>query len=419
MQLVGYNKRMVDLKFIREYPEKVKRGSASKNVEIDVDKILQIDDKIKNLNVEVQTLRAERNVVSKERNIERGREIKQQLDGLEPGLAKLQEELADLLSQIPAIPKDDVKVGKNDTENDVVRQVGEITKFNFKPLDHLELGEKLGIIDVERAAKVSGARFYYLKNEGALLEMAILQYAMDKLRVKGFTPIIPPTMISKQTMKAMGYMENGGSEDMFHIEGEDKVLVGTAEQSIVPMHKDELMDVKSLPLRYIGYSSSFRREAGSYGKDTRGILRVHEFHKIEMVSFVMEGQDDQEHEFLRETEEEFFQELKIPYQLIKMCTGDLGFPAIRKYDLEAWVPTQEKYREVTSTSTTGDFQARRLNIKYKDGEEKKYVSILNGTAFAIGRTLIAILENYQQEDGSVIIPEVLQKYTGFDRISPK
>ena len=306
--------------------------------------------------------------------------------------------------QIPAIPKEDVKVGRNDTENDVIKTVGDIPQFGFKPLDHVELGEKLNIIDVERAAKVSGARFYYLKNEGALLEMALLQYAMDTLRVKGFAPIIPPTIISKETMKAMGYMERGGSEDMFHLEGEDKVLVGTAEQSIVPMHKDEILDGKNLPLRYAGYSSSFRREAGSYGKDTRGILRVHEFHKIEMVSFVADGADDEEHEFLRGIEEEFFAELKIPYQVIKMCTGDLGFPASRKYDIEAWIPTQEKYREVTSTSTTGDFQARSLNIKYREGEEKKYVSILNGTAFAIGRTLIAILENNQAEDGSVTDP---------------
>ncbi len=410
---------MVDIRFIRENSQKIVDGANSKNISIDVNKILEIDEQLKALSIEVQNLRAERNVVSKERNIERGREIKVELDGLEPRLDDLEIQLKELLLTIPAMPKDDVKIGKNDTENDVISTVGQIPNFNFKPLDHVELGEKLGIIDIDRAAKVSGARFAYLKNEGAVLEFAIVQFAMDTLRSKGFIPIIPPTIISKDSMKALGYMENGGSEDMFHLEGEDKVLVGTAEQSLVPMYKDEILDGKNLPLRYVGYSSSYRREAGSYGKDTRGILRVHEFHKVEMVSFVKDGEDDNEHEYLREIEQNFFKELKIPYQVIKMCTGDLGFPATRKYDIEAWIPTQEKYREVTSTSTTGDFQSRRLNIKYREGEEKKYTNILNGTAFAIGRTLIAILENYQQEDGSVEIPEVLQKYTGFNKISPK
>lgn len=410
---------MIDIKFIRENPEKVKEGASSKNIEVDVSKILELEEKSRALSTEVQSLRAERNQAAKERDIEKGKEIKAKLDGLENELNEVEKVFNSYLIKIPAIPKDDVKKGINDTENDVIKTVGQLPQFDFKPKDHVVLGESLGIIDIERAAKVSGARFYYLKNEGALLEFALLQYAMDKLRVKGFVPIVPMTIISKETMKALGYMEGDGEEDMFHLEGEDKVLVGTAEQSIVPMHKDETLQSSELPKRYVGYSSSFRREAGSYGKDTRGILRVHEFHKVEMVSYVAEGKDDEEHDFLLSIEEEMFGELKIPYQVVKMCTGDLGFPAVRKYDIEAWIPTQEKYREVTSTSTTGEFQARRLNIKYRDGEEKKFVSILNGTAFAIGRTLIAILENYQQEDGSVVIPDVLQKYTGFNKISPK
>lgn len=410
---------MIDIKYLRENAEKVANGARSKNVDIDVQKILGIDEKFRSLNIEVQNLRAERNNAAKERDIEKGRGIKAKLDGLETELSSLEVELDTLTSQIPSLPKDDVKVGKNDTENDVIKTVGEIPQFGFKPKDHLELGESLDIIDVERAAKVSGARFAYLKNEGALLEFALIRFAFDKLIEKGFKPIIPPTIVSRDTMKALGYMENGGEEDMFQIPSDDKFLVGTAEQSIVPMHKDEVLDGKNLPLRYVGFSSSYRREAGSYGKDTRGILRVHEFHKVEMVSYVAEGKDDEEHEFLRSIEEELFSDLKIPYQVIKMCTGDLGFPASRKYDIEAWIPTQGKYREVTSTSTTTDFQARRLNIKYKEGEDKKYVNILNGTAFAIGRTIIAILENYQQEDGSVIVPEVLKKYVSFDRILPK
>lgn len=410
---------MIDLKFLRENSEKVKAGAASKNIEIDVEKILQIDQKFREVSTEVQKLQAERNIAARERNIDRGREIKTQLDGLETEQSSLATQLEELTSQIPAIPKEDVKVGKNDTENDTIKTVGEIPAFSFKTRDHLELGELLDIIDVARAAKVSGARYYYLKNEGALLEFALVRFAIDKLTQKGFAPIIPPTMITRETMKALGYMENGGEDDMFSIPSDDKFLVGTAEQSVVPMHKDETFGASELPKRYVAYSSSFRREAGSYGKDTRGILRVHEFHKVEMVSFVANEKDDEEHELLRSIEEEFFSELGISYQVIKMCTGDLGFPASRKYDIEAWIPTQEKYREVTSTSTTSDFQARRLNIKYREGEEKKFVNILNGTAFAIGRTLIAILENYQQEDGSVVIPEVLRKYTGFDKITPK
>ncbi|MEX2007163.1 MAG: serine--tRNA ligase, partial [Candidatus Levyibacteriota bacterium] len=221
-----------------------------------------------------------------------------------------------------------------------------------------------------------------------------------------------PVLIKKETMQGLGYMENGGEEDMFRLAEDGMILVGTAEQSIVPMHKDEVFQKKDLPKRYVGFSSSFRREAGSYGKDTRGILRVHQFDKVEMVSFVPAEEGDREHEYLLSLEEKLWKALRIPYQVVKMVTGDLGFPVARKYDLEAWIPSQSKYREVTSTSTTTDFQARRLNIKYQDGEDKKFVHILNGTAFAIGRTIVAILENYQQEDGSVLVPEVLQKYLG-------
>lgn len=410
---------MVDIKYVRENPEKVKEGAASKNIEIDVSRILELDERFRSLNIEVQNLRAERNNAAKERNIEKGKEIKQRLDGLEGELNEVEKGLNDLILQIPALPKDDVKKGTNDTENEVIKTVGEIPNFNFTPKDHVQIGESLGIIDIERATKVSGARFYYLKNEGAILELALLRFALDKLTSKGFMFVIPPTIVSRDTMKALGYMEKGGEEDMFSLENGEKFLVGTAEQSIVPMHKDETFQISELPKRYLGYSSSFRREAGSYGKDTKGIIRVHEFHKIEMVSFVENGKDDEEHEFLLSIEEEFFSELGIPYQVVKMCTGDLGFPASRKYDIEAWIPTQGKYREVTSTSTTTDFQSRRLNIKYQNGDQKQFVSILNGTAFAIGRTSVAILENYQQEDGSVMVPVVLQKYTGFDKISVK
>jgi seryl-tRNA synthetase len=247
---------------------------------------------------------------------------------------------------------------------------------------------------------------------------------MKTLIKEGFVPVVPPVLIQTSVMRGMGYMEHGGDEDMFIIPKDDLVLVGTAEHSIVPMHKDETLLGKQLPLRYVGFSTAFRREAGSYGKDTRGILRVHQFDKVEMVSYVSEGEDDKEHEFLLSLEEKLFQMLDIPYQVIKMCTGDLGFPTARKYDIEAWIPSQDKYREVTSASTITDFQSRRLNIKYAEGGGpaaggKKYAQVLNGTAFAIGRTIIAILENYQQEDGSVLIPEVLREYVGKEKLEPR
>ena len=326
-------------------------------------------------------------------------------------MKEYEEDLKKLLLQIPNPPKEDVKVGKNDTENDIVKTWGEPPKFDFQPKDHLTLGEALGIIDVERASKISGARFYFLKNEGALLEFALREFAFELLIKEGFTPVIPPVMIKTEVMKGLGYMENGGDEDMYIFEKDGLVLVGTSEQSIVSMHKDEVLDVKELPKRYVGFSTCFRREAGSYGKDTRGILRAHQFDKVEMVSFVKQGEDDKEHEYLLSIEEKLLQSLGTPYQVVKMCRGDLGFPAARKYDLEAWIPSEGKYREVTSTSTTTDFQARRLNIKYREEGKNEFVNILNGTAFST-RPLIAIIENFQQEDGSIQVPEVLQKYVG-------
>ena len=410
---------MLDIKFIRENPDKVKEGAKSKNIDVPVDEIIALDNEYRELSQSLQELFAKRNRSAKERDIEGGREVKGEIDSKEGKLKELKDKLNTLLYSIPNMPASDVKVGENEGDNDVVKTVGESKKFEFKPKDHVELGQILDIIDIDRAAKVSGARFAYLKNEGALLEFALVQFAFDLLVKEGFTPIIPPELIKTETMKRLGYMENGGDEDMFHIEKDELTLVGTAEHSIVPMHMDETFLVKNLPKRYVGFSTSFRREAGSYGKDTKGILRVHQFDKVEMVSFTSEEKDTEEHDYLLSLEEKFFQELGIPYQVIKMCSGDLGFPVARKYDIEAWIPTQDKYREVTSASTTTDFQARRLNTRYQDGAEKKFAHILNGTAFSTNRPIIAILENFQEEDGSVVIPEVLRKYTNFDRISPK
>lgn len=403
---------MLDIKLLRDNPQKLQEAAKNKRIDIDIEHVLELDSKVRGLDAMVQSLREERNRAAKEQNIEKGKEIKLKLEKEEKALNAVAEELKDWLSKIPNPAKEDVRVGKDDSENEVLRKEGKIKEFDFKPLDHLDLGEKLGIIDVKSASKVSGARFAYLKGDGVLLEFALIQLGLETLIKEGFIPVIPPVLVTKETMKGLGYMENGGEEDMYHLEKDDMYLVGTAEHSLVPMHKDEILNAKEMPKRYVGFSSAFRREAGSYGKDTKGILRVHQFDKLEMVSFVKEGEDDKEHEYLLSLEEKLFKALDIPYQVIKMCTGDLGFPAARKYDLEAFMPGQDKYREVTSVSTVTDFQSRRLNIKYQDQNEKKFAYILNGTAFAIGRTIVAILENYQQKDGTILVPEVLQKYVG-------
>jgi seryl-tRNA synthetase len=399
---------MLDIKFIRENQKLVEEGARSKGVDVDIQNLLELDNEQKTLSFSVQKLREERNKVAKARDVEKGKKIKQELDEKEKRLNELNDEIKKIILQIPNPPKKDVKFGKNDTENEVLRKEGEIRKFDFTPKDHLELGEKLDIIDIERATKISGPRFYFLKNEGVLLEFALKQLAFEILMEEGFVPILPPVLIKEEVMKGLGYMENGGDEDMYIFDKDNLVLVGTSEQSIASMHKDEVLDEKNLPIRYVGFSSCFRREAGSYGKDTKGILRAHQFDKVEMVSFVKQGEDDKEHDFLLSLEEKLLKALEIPYQVVKMCSGDLGFPTARKYDLEAWIPSEGKYREVTSTSTTTDFQARRLNIKYKDENGTEFVNILNGTAFST-RPIVAILENYQQKDGSVLIPKVLQK----------
>ncbi len=420
---------MIDINHLRADPQAIKAAALNKGITIDVDHILEIDKKYRELATSVQTLREERNRLAKlagshnekerKKAIEEGKKLKVLLEQKEHALSAVKEELQRMLLSIPNPPKPDVKVGKDDTANEVLRKFKEPTKLSFHPRDHVELGEKLDIIDIERAAKVSGARFAYLKNEGVLLEFALVKYAFDFLIKEGFTPVIPPVLIKKEVMRGLGYMEHGGEEDMFSIPSDDLVLVGTAEHALVPMHMNEVLNIKELPKRYVGFSSAFRREAGSYGKDTRGILRVHQFDKVEMVSFVEQNKDDEEHEYLLGLEEKLFQSLEIPYQVVKMCTGDLGFPAARKFDLEAWIPSQGKYREVTSVSTVTDFQSRRLNIRYRSGDQTLYAYILNGTAFAIGRTIIAILENYQQKDGSVIVPEVLRDYLGRDILNPR
>lgn len=418
---------MIDLKLLRENPEYFQKAADAKNVKLDISHILEIDAKQRELAKAVQILREERNILTSamkggkptEEQIEKGKQLKERLEKEEAALKAVDEELRSQLYKIPNPTKPDVKIAKDESGNEVIKKVGTPKEFSFTPKDHLELGEALDIIDTQTAAEISGARFDYLKNDGALLEFALKQLAFEVLLKEGFTPIIPPVLVRKQIMDDLGYTAMGEDENIYAISQDDLYLVGTAEQSIVPMLKDKVLDKSELPKRFVGFSTCFRREAGSYGKDTKGIFRVHQFDKVEMVSFVAEGEDDREHEYLLSLEEKFFQLLEIPYQVVRICSGDLGFNAARKYDIEAWIPSQKTYREVTSTSTVTDFQSRRLNMKYKDGEEKKYLHVLNGTAYSMNRPIVAILENYQQEDGSVVIPNVLQKYIGKDKITPQ
>lgn len=414
---------MIDLKHLRENPHFFRDAARAKNVEIDVERILELDRRVRIFKTELEGIKAQKNEASKEITkataeqrkllIESMRHIDRRAETLEAEYTPLAEELQELLYKIPNPALADVKLGTSDAENEVIREVGERTVFNFKPKDHQELGEQLGIIDTERATKVSGARFAYLTGDGALLELALVQYAMTIASRHGFIPATVPHLVSARVMRAMGYLEHGGHDEIYYLPKDNLYLIGTAEQSLGAMHLDETLDEKQLPLRYIGYSPCYRREAGGYGKDTRGIIRVHQFDKVEMFSFTTPEQSEAEHELLLAIEEELMQGLGLPYRVIKQVTGDLGLPAARKFDIETWLPSQETYRETHSTSTCTDFQSRRLNTRYKNSAgETQFVHTLNGTAFAIGRTLVAILENYQNEDGSVNVPPVLEAYLG-------
>lgn len=405
---------MIDIKLLRDNSEKVKMACKNKQAKVDIDKILELDKEKRRLIQEIEGMKAEQKKMGKEQ-IEKAKNLKEEIKSLEPELEKAEKEFDELFLRIPNLPLDDVPIGKDESENKVIREVGKKPNFKFKPKDYLELAEKLDIIDVKSAAKTSGSRFGFIKNGGALMEIGLIQLAFKTLIKEGFIPVIPPTMIKPEMMKAMGYVERGGDE-IYHLEKDNLYLVGTAEQMIGPMHANDVFEAKDLPKRYVAFSSCFRREAGSYGRDTKGILRVHQFDKVEMFSFTKPEDSEKEHKLLLLMEEKLMQLLKIPYRVLNICTGDLGDPAAAKYDIEAWMPGQNEYRETHSTSNCTDFQARRLNIKYKTKNGLELAHTLNGTALAIGRILIAIIENYQQKDGSIKIPKVLQKYTGIKEI---
>ncbi|RJR24345.1 serine--tRNA ligase [Candidatus Microgenomates bacterium] len=409
---------MIDIKLIRENPGLIREATANKGRDpLLVTKAIESDEKKRELLQKVETLRAERNKLGKD-DIERAKKIKAELASLEEALKLTSAELEDTLWKIPNPALPDVPVGKDESENIEIKKWGEPRKFNFEVKSHDFLGESLDLIDTQRAGKVSGTRFGYLKNEGVLFELGLLNLGLKFLIEKGFTPIFPPVLIQKEVMASLGY-NNYGFEETYCLSEENLCLVATAEHAIVPYFKDETLLEKDLPKRFVGFSSAFRKEAGSYGKDTKGILRVHQFNKLEMVSFVKPEGSQKEHEFMLSIEEELMQKLNLPYHVMKMCTGDLGDPAAAKYDIEVWFPSEGKYRETHSTSNCTDYQARRLNIKYRKSDGgTDFIHILNGTVFS-ERPILAILENYQEEDGSVKVPEVLRDYLDKEKISPK
>jgi len=432
---------MLDIKFIRENPDLVKQVCEKKQVNVNIDELLGIDKEKKRILKMNEDLRAIRNEltrkISEQKNselLEQAIALKEEINKNEEELKKIEEKHKKLLYLVPNLLASDVPDGKDENDNKVLRKWGKPTELGFKPKDHMELGEALDIIDTKTSAKVSGARFNYLKKEAVFLQFALVQFAFDTLSSRKiiakiaksidnpfdtpFVPVIPPVIAKAEVMKKLDRFDP--IEDRYYLEKDDALLVGSAEHTLGPMHMDEVLNEKNLPIRYLGYSTSFRREAGTYGKDTRGILRRHQFDKLEMESFGLSEYGMLEQKLMTAIQEYLMQQLKIPYQVVIICTGDMGKPDYRQVDIEAWMPGQGKYRETHTSDYMTNYQARRLNTKVrrKDGKTE-FVHMNDATCFAIGRTIIAILENYQQKDGSVKMPKVLHKYLGFKKINKK
>jgi seryl-tRNA synthetase len=418
---------MIDIKVLRESPDLVRASQNARGEDVTlVDRAIAADEIRRSAIVEFEALKAEQNSLSKSVGSAKGDEKAALLEkakalsdsvkmaeGKKNATEAEYKSVAMLLSNI--VDKAAPVGGEADFK--VLEEVGRPREFNFTPKDHVELGKILGAIDVERAAKVSGARFYYLTGVGALLELALVNYAITSASKAGFIPVIPPVLVKPAAMEGTGFLGQA-AENVFHLKDEDFYLVGTSEVALAALHMDEILDAKSLPIRYAGYSPCFRKEAGSYGKDTRGIIRVHQFDKVEMFSYCSIQDAEAEHQRLLNWEKEFLNAMEIPYRVIDVATGDLGSSANRKFDCEAWIPTQNAYREVTSTSNCSDFQARRLNIRIKTESGTTPVATLNGTLVAIPRMIVAILENHQQSDGSVLIPKALQGLLSMERFTP-
>ncbi len=412
---------MIDLKDLRERRAVYEAGFAKKRAKVDVEALLKLDETYRKHLTLAETLRAEKNRVSKlvptlkdaekKKTIAEMKTVDEKLKKAEALAGEVLATLREAAATVPNPPHESVPEGEDDTKNAVIKTWGKPREFDFEPLDHVELGKRLDLIDIESGTAASGARFYYLKNEAVLLEFALVNWLLQKYVQKGFTPITVPMLVKEHMMYATGFFP-ADKKEIYHVNPaeDDLYLIGTSEVSLAGLHMNAPIAAETLPRRYIGFSSCFRREAGSYGKDTKGILRVHQFEKLEMFSYCPPEKSWEEHDFLRSIEEEILQELKLPYQVLNICGGDLGAPAAKKYDCEVWIPTQKKYRELTSCSNCTDYQARRGGLRMKDDKGTRLLHTLNGTAMASTRTLIAILENYQEKDGTVRVPDVLRPY---------
>jgi seryl-tRNA synthetase len=418
---------MIDIKFLRENPDAVRASQKGRGEDVSVvDQVLASDELKRTAITEFEQLRAEQNVLSKSVAAAKGDEkaallanakvLADKVKAADAKRAEIESQANSLAMVISNILDPDAPIG-GEEDFVVIEHVGTPRDFSaagFEPKDHVELGKLLGAIDTERGAKVSGSRSYYLTGVGALLEFALVNYAISSATKAGFTPVIPPVLVKPAAMEGTGFLGQA-AENVYHLEKDDYYLVGTSEVPLAAFHMDEVLEGAKLPIRYAGYSTCFRREAGSYGKDTRGIIRVHQFDKVEMFSFCKPEEAKEEHQRLLQWEKDFLNSMEIPYRVIDVASGDLGSSANRKFDIEAWIPTQNAYREVTSTSNCTEFQARRLNIRYKDSDGTKAVATLNGTLVAIPRMIVAILENHQNSDGSVNVPAALQPFLGMTR----
>lgn len=420
---------MLDVRFIRENVHAVNESLKKRNYEFPLADFLSIDAKRMSIMREVEELRNKRNIVSEEIGrlkrekadvsvqMEQMKKVADTIKVLEEQLRSVEEETKQLVLTIPNIPNESVPVGSDETENVEIRRWGSPREFDFEPLNHWDIAEALDIVDFDRAAKIAGARFALMKGAGARLERALMNFMLDTNTKAGYREVFPPIIVNRDSMIGTGQLPKFEME-LFKVADPEFYLIPTAEVPVTNIHRDEILKETDLPLYYTAYTPCFRREAGSYGKDTRGLIRQHQFNKVEMVKFVKPEDSYDELEKLTGNAEEILRKIGLPYRVVALCTGDLGFSSAKTYDLEVWLPGQQKYREISSCSNFGDFQARRANIRFKREGKKgtEFVHTLNGSGLAIGRTVVAILENFQQKDGTVVIPEALRPYTGMDRI---
>jgi seryl-tRNA synthetase len=423
---------VLDLKLIRSDPERVKTALARRGAAAQVDELLALDARRRELLPAVENAQAERKTLSKQiGEIKQSggdadelmvsvQSLKEKIESGKEELEQVDAELGALALALPNLPDPDAPAGDSDEDAVEIKRVGTPPEFDFEPRDHLEIGTELGLIDMEAGAKLSGSRFAYLKGDLVLLELALVRFAIELVRAEGHEPVVPPVLVREEALEGTGFLPEA-RDQIYEIPEDELFLTGTSEVALASLHADQILDADALPLRYCGFSTCFRREAGAAGRDTRGIFRVHQFDKVEMFSFVEPSASGDEHERLLAIEERILGELELPYRVVNVAVGDLGAPAAKKYDCEAWIPSQGRYRELTSCSNTTDYQARRLGARYRpaEGAAPEPVHTLNGTAVAVGRTILALIENRQERDGGFTLPNILHQYGCPDRIAPQ